>query len=234
MDIHKPKPVHSWREFLKEYAIIVLGVATALAAEQAVEWLHWQHRIEGALESIKLELRDDDGPAAYTRAAAVACYDKQLDGIQAAIEDGRSRADITTLTSRYAPPVFGWDRNAWDAVLASDIASHVAPDRLISWGLAYSAIPQANALASQEGDNLIALASIRRNGDKLSAGEADTMLTAVSRLRAINQRFGKGGAGFLRYMAQTGVVLTDEQKAHILAGLRARYPDCVVTPSGSA
>jgi hypothetical protein len=29
-------------EFLKEYAIIVIGVLTALAAEQAVEWLHWQ------------------------------------------------------------------------------------------------------------------------------------------------------------------------------------------------
>jgi hypothetical protein len=30
MDIHKPKPIHNWREFLKEYAIIVLGVLTAL------------------------------------------------------------------------------------------------------------------------------------------------------------------------------------------------------------
>ena len=35
MEIHKPHPVHSWRAFLKEYAIVVLGVATALAAEQA-------------------------------------------------------------------------------------------------------------------------------------------------------------------------------------------------------
>jgi hypothetical protein len=40
MEFHKPKPIHNWREFLKEYAIIVLGVATALAAEQGVEWLH--------------------------------------------------------------------------------------------------------------------------------------------------------------------------------------------------
>ncbi|MDB5442210.1 MAG: hypothetical protein JWP73_586, partial [Phenylobacterium sp.] len=33
MDIHKPKPWHGLREFLKEYAIIVVGVLTALAAE---------------------------------------------------------------------------------------------------------------------------------------------------------------------------------------------------------
>lgn len=43
MEIHKPKPWHTVREFLKEYAIIVLSVITALAAEQAVEWLNWQH-----------------------------------------------------------------------------------------------------------------------------------------------------------------------------------------------
>jgi hypothetical protein len=29
-------------EFIKEYSIIFIGVLTALAAEQAVEWLHWQ------------------------------------------------------------------------------------------------------------------------------------------------------------------------------------------------
>src|SRR4051812_29022396 len=42
MDIHKPKPWHGVREFLKEYVIIVVGVLTALAAESGVEWLHWQ------------------------------------------------------------------------------------------------------------------------------------------------------------------------------------------------
>jgi len=36
MEIHKPKPIHNWREFLKEVGIIVLGVGIALAAEQAV------------------------------------------------------------------------------------------------------------------------------------------------------------------------------------------------------
>jgi hypothetical protein len=43
MDIHKPKPFHSLREFLKEYAIIVVGVLTALSLEQMVE--NWrEHR----------------------------------------------------------------------------------------------------------------------------------------------------------------------------------------------
>ena len=31
MDIHKPDPVHSWRDLAKEVGIIVLGVLIALA-----------------------------------------------------------------------------------------------------------------------------------------------------------------------------------------------------------
>ena len=40
MDIHKPKPWHGWREFLKEYVIIVVGVLTALGAEQFAASIH--------------------------------------------------------------------------------------------------------------------------------------------------------------------------------------------------
>ena len=42
MDIHKPKSIRNWREFLTEIGTIVLGVSIALAAEQAVEWWHWR------------------------------------------------------------------------------------------------------------------------------------------------------------------------------------------------
>jgi hypothetical protein len=44
MDIHKPKPWHDVREFLKECAIIIVGVLTALAAEQGVQALDWRRR----------------------------------------------------------------------------------------------------------------------------------------------------------------------------------------------
>ncbi len=56
MDIHKPKPWHGIREFLKEYAIIVIGVLTALGAEQAVEWLHWRHEIAEAQNVLGREI----------------------------------------------------------------------------------------------------------------------------------------------------------------------------------
>ncbi len=77
MDIHKPKPFHGLREFLKEYGIIVLGVLTALFLEQAVEWLHWRHEVEtgagGAAEGSARQrrhgLRSGAGAALYRKAA---------------------------------------------------------------------------------------------------------------------------------------------------------------------
>ena len=56
MDIHKPKPWHGLREFLKEYGIIVLGVLTALALEQAVEAVRVQREVIETREAIHAEI----------------------------------------------------------------------------------------------------------------------------------------------------------------------------------
>jgi len=56
MDIHKPKPWHGLREFLKEYVIIVVGVLTALAGEQTVEILHWRADVAEAREALVQEV----------------------------------------------------------------------------------------------------------------------------------------------------------------------------------
>ena len=59
MDIHKPKPWHGVREFLKEYVIIVVGVLTALAGEQIVETLHRNEQVEQARAALKVEVTHD-------------------------------------------------------------------------------------------------------------------------------------------------------------------------------
>jgi hypothetical protein len=59
MDIHKPRPWHGWREFLKEYGIIVLGVLTALAAERIVDDWQWRHKVSIVRQSLMGELAND-------------------------------------------------------------------------------------------------------------------------------------------------------------------------------
>jgi hypothetical protein len=53
---HKIKPPKNWREFLKEYGIIVLGVLTALGAEQAAEAIHHRAEVREAREALNEEM----------------------------------------------------------------------------------------------------------------------------------------------------------------------------------
>ena len=64
MDIHKPKHWHGVREFLKEYVIIVVGVLTALGAEQSVDWLHRASEVREAREALRNEIRGNLATAA--------------------------------------------------------------------------------------------------------------------------------------------------------------------------
>ncbi|THD51713.1 hypothetical protein, partial [Phenylobacterium sp.] len=77
MDIHKPKPWHGRREFLKEVATIVLGVLIAIAAEQLVEQLHWVHAVHDEREALSSELKGNLEAVVFRRAQEV-CIDRRL------------------------------------------------------------------------------------------------------------------------------------------------------------
>src|SRR5437879_13806468 len=85
MDIHKAKPWHSLREFLKEYVIIVIGVLTALGAEQAVEWLHWRHLAERAEADLAAGIKPDLVNA-YSYVVIEACGKARVAELAAALQ----------------------------------------------------------------------------------------------------------------------------------------------------
>src|SRR5579864_6608426 len=81
MHFHLPKPLHGWREFVGEVAIIVLGVLIALGAEQAVQSIEWSHKVDAAAADMNNELSAGDGPQAYGRLAMHDCVAKKLDSL---------------------------------------------------------------------------------------------------------------------------------------------------------
>jgi hypothetical protein len=86
MDIHKPKPWHGVREFLKEYVIIVAGVLTALGAEQSVEALHERGLARDAAQAIAAEMQDNVNRIAY-RQAQQPCIDARLKALTGLMAD---------------------------------------------------------------------------------------------------------------------------------------------------
>jgi hypothetical protein len=50
-----------WRGFFGEYIIVVLGVITALAAQQSVEYFHDRHQLDEARRQLRAEAEDNRG-----------------------------------------------------------------------------------------------------------------------------------------------------------------------------
>lgn len=69
MEIHKPKPVHNWRELLTEIGVIVIGVAIALAGEQTVEYFHHRSQLGTARRELAAELGENRQALAFNRNA---------------------------------------------------------------------------------------------------------------------------------------------------------------------
>ena len=159
MDIHKSKPWHGWREFLKEVGIIVLGVLIALAGEQSIEALHWSHQTRDTELTLRSEIQDSVDAVAE-RQVLDACLRSQLVALRAAVMAGRDGAAFAppkgAVTSKrvigdlYVAPWRAWTRGSWEAAVASNALNHVDPQRLIAYARAYKSIEDIDAIIRQE------------------------------------------------------------------------------------
>ena len=186
MEIHKPKPVHSWREFLKEYAIIVLGVATALAAEQAVEWLHWRAVVADAQTVVTRELAENLAQAVY-RVRNVDCTEKRLDALAVILDKAAESGRL--------PPVgiFGtvssdiWPNAAWNTVMTSQAASHFAPERIAMLSRVYRLVDAAQEARRGELEAWMDIYPIAGPGRKLDPASEAALRAALSRVRSYDR-----------------------------------------------
>ncbi len=227
MDIHKPKPWHGLREFLKEYLIIVVGVLTALAAEQAVERLEWVHKVRAAEDAMRLELLWDDGPQVYQRAAMHRCLKARLDAIRAGVEGGMARAELGRLIDDYRIDVLTYDTLAHDDASHAGVAEHMSPTALARWTRIYTAMPTMERANAQEAQSLARLRALRRTGGALSEAEQTHALDAVEALRVEEQSMASAAGWILPSIRQLGPL--DPQRMDLFLGrVRAWYgPACV-------
>ncbi len=124
MDIHRPKPFHGMREFLKEYGIIVLGVLTALLLEQAVDWLHWTHDVHTEREALLKEVRAN-ASTAYDRVLEQPCIEKRLSELMTVFQrhdEGRPLGVV----GRVGAPLEIWgDNGTWSMAVAGGGLNHM-------------------------------------------------------------------------------------------------------------
>jgi hypothetical protein len=124
MDIHKPKPWHGVREFLKEYLIIVVGVLTALGAEQVVEWAHNRAEVTEAREALRQEISANARSLRFALAED-RCFLVSLDHYVAWAKGGPRAPPVIDSTG--FPGTFS---SVWDVARAGAVAHMPLKERM--------------------------------------------------------------------------------------------------------
>jgi hypothetical protein len=182
MDIHKPKPWHGVREFIKEFGTIVVGVLVALGAEQAVERLEWAHKAHLAEELMRSEIAGDDGPQVYFRIAFARCQTQELAEIRGLVEDGAARNLIVPRITLLGAMYYTWDSAAYRAADSSGVLVHLPRDLLSALSQFYELMPSLNDYSEREATSLAHLHALSAKGGKISEGERLSLLASVEEL----------------------------------------------------
>lgn len=230
MHFHLPKPLHGWREFSGEVGIIVIGIMIALGGDQVVEHFRHKNDLREAEEAMVMELRDDDLPQAYTRAAVYNCYADQIDAMEAAVKAG-DRDKFVALEKDYRPVFRTWDDEAWKSALASQVLVNAGTKRMIGWSTAYIAIPLLSNAANAETDELPHLHAALSGTGRLSTVQQDRLFDVLSLLRHQNNGMNGDSLVFMRFLGNIGIDLTPHRKDELLAEARTKLGNCVSKPA---
>lgn len=92
MHLHVPKPIHGWKQFFNEVAVITVGIGIALGGEELITHWNEERYATKSLEATKDEVAINLGRM-QARLATADCIDKRLDEVAAYIErpDERDR-----------------------------------------------------------------------------------------------------------------------------------------------
>ena len=231
MHFHLPKPLHGWRQFVGEVAIIVLGVLIALSAEQLVENWHWSQKLNASKDAMRTELLFDDGPEVYHRAAVHDCLQQKLRQIRSAIEARQSRAEIVRLTDGYDLRIMSFDTIAHDAASQSDVLDHMNPDSVKTYTDAYAMMPYMERTNAREADSVAQLRAYARSGGRLNEDERARILAAVESLKIYDFGMWRAAGWSLPPIRSLGTL--DPSRMNFFdRSARATYGECVkVVPS---
>jgi len=155
-------------------------VLTALGAEQAVETLHWSHRVEIGRAALRQEMGPTTRFFAF-RVAVEPCVGRRLDALDAVIETAARHRPVTPLR-HVRPDIFNavFD-SIWRAQNASQVVTHFDDAELNRLGLYYQQVENIRHFVQLEDDAWSELSVL--DGDPGRLGPED-----FAQLRSVLQR----------------------------------------------
>ena len=185
MDIHKPKPAHSVREFLIELGTIICGILIALGLEQLVSTIEWGRKVTETREALGLEVADNLGKLA-NRVKLGHCTDQRLDALAVIVDNASKTGLLPALPTPHQPVNYSWSTGVWSSALSAQSASHLPPAQLRGYGRVYQIIDRISDLEPKEESAWTTLYELAGPGRPFDADDARTYRRAISQARELN------------------------------------------------
>lgn len=230
MPKRKARLFGDWREFTREFVIIVLGVLTALLAQSAVEAISWREKVRAAMQDMDQELSTGNGPQAFVRLSIHQCLADRLHKLRGLIESG-DRAAVITAIDGVQLPLRNYNDAAREAANSADITAHMPADRKYGYRIVYALTPEMDSLHEKELEDLADLRSLPASGGPMDVQEKRAMLAAVENLLFDNDRMKRAAIFTLRRMHDIGIGLDKPQVERNFADLPA-YRGCLTREIG--
>lgn len=226
-----PRLFADWREFAREYVIVVLGVLTALLAQSAVEELGWRQKVRAAITDMNQELSTGNGPQAFVRLSIHQCLSDRLRRVRTLTEQG-DRVAANAAIDAIQLPLRNYNSGAREAANSADITAHMPVDRKYDYRIVYALTPELDSIHRKELEDLASLRSLPATGGQLRQDEKRALLTAIENLSLDNDRIKRGAIFTLRRMRDIGVGLDKSQVQRNFADLPS-YQGCLTRDVGA-
>lgn len=224
----KPRLFTDWREFFREFIIIVLGVLTALLAQSIAEEISWRNKVHAATDDMRQELGSGNAPQNYVRLMLSQCFNDRLAGVKSSVEAG-DRATSRQLITGLWLPVGTYDNYAWENAVSSEISTHIPQRQKYEFRIAYVMVPELDAVRGKMLGELATLRSIPREGGPLSQSEKQIALEAIANLEMDNHRMERASSFALRHMKNLDIRIDRDQLDRRIAEANLHYAGCLTT-----
>ena len=219
-DTHSPeKPIETFRDFVREIVIIVIGVVIALAAGELVDDWNWKQEVAIVQDSLDDELSEAVF-AARERIQIADCQRRTLDRLDQIADESRG-----TLGLRHTPVSRNriWPSAAWEAAVASGAVAHMAHDDRNAYANLFSFMPlfrELNIRQQEQWARINAYRNPRAYGDE---GRA-RFIEAIAELRSLTGTMNLAAAQFLEAAKPLKIELSEKDAATLAAPLQCEMP----------
>jgi hypothetical protein len=205
IEIHKPKPVHNWRELLTEIGVVVIGVCIALAAEQTVDWLHWQGEVKTARQAIHDEMTFNNSSNFALRVAVAPCLERQADEAEHILDDLEAKRPPGHFTTFHTDYGFALRDSDWQAERSSQSLTHFPRDELALIGRYYSEFERLQPWENSEREAWRTLSVLRQPPKEITGSDLLSLRAALMSARDTERLYKLDAVRELNLSRQIGI-----------------------------